>query len=66
LIEVLSPNEEWSPALVVEAALEGNARKAFQAIALDPLTAAIPDLRQTQIMVDELFAAHKALPPQFS
>jgi alpha-galactosidase len=52
-------------ALAVEAALEGNARKAFQAIALDPLTAAMLDLRQIQSMVDELFAAHEAWLPQF-
>ena len=52
-------------ALAVEAALEGNAHKAFQAIALDPLTAAILDLRQIQSMVDELFAAHEAWLPQF-
>lgn len=52
-------------ALAVEAALEGNARKAFQAVALDPLTAAILDLRQIQSMVDELFAAHRDWLPQF-
>lgn len=44
-------------ALGVRAALEGSARKAFQAIALDPLTAAMLDLRQIQRMVDDLFQA---------
>jgi len=52
-------------ALGVEAALEGNARKAFQAIALDPLTGAMLDLRQIQSMVDDLFASQKEWLPQF-
>lgn len=52
-------------ALGVEAALEGSARKAFQAIALDPLTGALLDLRQIQRMVDELFAAEQEWLPGF-
>jgi alpha-galactosidase len=51
--------------LAVQSALEGDARKAFQAAALDPLTSSLLDLRTIQKMVDDLFAAHKAWLPQF-
>ena len=46
--------------LTVEACTEGNKRKAFQAIALDPLTAAQCTLDQIQQMFDELWAADAA------
>jgi len=52
-------------ALAVKAALTGDRRAAFQAIALDPLTAAILSLREIQQMVDELFEAESAWLPQF-
>ena len=45
--------------LAVEAALEKNKHKAFQAIALDPLTSALLDLRQIQKMVDEMWEAEQ-------
>lgn len=45
--------------LTVIAALERNPRKAFQAIALDPLTASILEPRDIKRMVDEMFKAEK-------
>ncbi len=38
-------------------ALEGSRRKVFQAIALDPLTAAVCSLEEIQCMTDEMFGA---------
>jgi alpha-galactosidase len=40
-----------------EGAIEGDRRKIFQAIALDPLTAAVASLDEIQTMTDELFAS---------
>jgi alpha-galactosidase len=51
--------------LTVEAALEGDRRKVFHAIALDPLTGAVLSLEEIQNMVDELFEAHKERLPRF-
>jgi len=51
--------------LALEAALEGNRRKVFHAIALDPLTGAVCSLEEIQNMVDEMFEAHKKWLPQF-
>jgi alpha-galactosidase len=51
--------------LAVEAALEGNKRKVFHAIALDPLTSAVCSLEEIENMVDELFVAHKERLQQF-
>jgi alpha-galactosidase len=45
--------------LAVEAGLEKNKHKAFQAIALDPLTSSLLDLRQIQKMVDEMWEAEQ-------
>ena len=52
--------------LAVEAALSGNREQVYQAIALDPLTAAVLTLPQIRAMVDELFAAEEAWLPDFS
>lgn len=51
--------------MTVEAALTGNKRLVFQAIAHDPLTAAVLSLQEIQDMVDELFAAQSKYLPQF-
>jgi len=51
--------------LAVQAALEGDRDKARMAIALDPLTGALLDLRQIRSMVDEMFEAEKEWLPQF-
>ena len=45
--------------LTVDAILEGDRRKAFQAICLDPLTAAVCSLAEIRQMVDEMFAAEE-------
>lgn len=51
--------------LAVEAALSGNREHVYQAIALDPLTAAVLSLPQIRAMVDDLFAAEAAWLPDF-
>jgi alpha-galactosidase len=45
--------------LTVKAALEHDREAAYQAVALDPLTAAVLTLEQARAMTDELFAASK-------
>jgi alpha-galactosidase len=51
--------------LAVEAALTGDREAAFQAVALDPLTAAVCSLKEIRAMVDELFEAEADYLPQF-
>ncbi len=51
--------------LAVQAALEGDREKAYQAVLLDPLTSAILTPRQIRAMFDELFAANREWMPQF-
>jgi len=51
--------------LAVEAALTGDRRAAFQAVAMDPLTAAVCSLDEIQAMVDEMFTAEAQWLPQF-
>lgn len=51
--------------LAVEAAITGDRRAAFHAIALDPLTAAVLSLDEIKQMVDEMFEAEKDWLPQF-
>ncbi len=45
--------------LVVEAAMEKNKRKVFQAVCMDPLTSAVCSLEEIQNMCDELFEINK-------
>lgn len=45
--------------LVVEAAMEKNKRKVFQAVCMDPLTSAVCSLQEIKDMTDELFAINK-------
>lgn len=52
--------------LAVEAAIEGNKRKVFHAICMDPLTSAVLSLEEIQNMVDEMFAANKGWLPKFN
>jgi alpha-galactosidase len=53
--------------LAAEGALEADRRKIFQAIALDPLTAAVCSLDEIQSMTDEMFdALHEEIAPEFS
>jgi alpha-galactosidase len=51
--------------LMVKGTLEGDPRAVEQAIALDPLTAAVLTLDQIHAMVDEIFAVQKPYLPQF-
>jgi alpha-galactosidase len=51
--------------LAVEGALEGDRRKVFHAICMDPLTSAVLSLGEIKAMTDEMFAANAAYLPQF-
>lgn len=51
--------------LAVAAALEGDARKVFHAVAFDPLTSAVLTLDEIQQMVDEMLEQNKNYLPQF-
>jgi alpha-galactosidase len=51
--------------MAVEAALTGDPRLVFQAIAYDPLTAAVLSLAEAKDMVNELFEQHRDHLPQF-
>ena len=51
--------------MAVEAALTGNRRLVYQAVANDPLSAAVLSLAEIQQMVDELFAVNQPHLPQF-
>ena len=52
--------------LAVEAALEADAEKVFQAMALDPLTSAVCTLDQIRAMTRELMQAHAEWIPAFA
>jgi alpha-galactosidase len=51
--------------MAVEAALTGDPRLVFQAIALDPLTAAVLSLAEIKQMVNEMFQQNRDHLPQF-
>jgi len=51
--------------LAVKASMEGDPRKVFQAICMDPLTSAVLSLEETKAMTDELFRQNSAWLPQF-
>jgi alpha-galactosidase len=51
--------------LAVEGAMEGDRRKVFHAVALDPLTSAVLSLEEIHNMVEELFAQNRDWLPQF-
>jgi len=51
--------------LAIEAAIEGDPVKVFQAIAYDPLTAAVLTLDEIRDMVNALFAVHAPYLPYF-
>jgi alpha-galactosidase len=52
--------------LAAEAAIKGDPELAFWATAMDPLTAAVLDLKKTRDMVTELFEAEAQWLPQFA
>jgi len=51
--------------MAVEAALTGNRRLVYQAVANDPLSAAVLSLAEIRQMVDDLFAVNAPYLPQF-
>jgi alpha-galactosidase len=51
--------------MAVEAALTGNPRLVFQAIAYDPLTSAVLSLAEIRQMVNEMFRQNRDYLPQF-
>lgn len=53
-------------ALIVKAVLEGSREAAYQAVALDPLTAAVLTLDEAHKMTDELLAASESMLPALS
>ena len=52
--------------MAVEAALTGDPLLVFQAIAHDPLTAAVLSLAEIKAMVNEMLEQNRAYLPQFS
>ena len=54
-----------SEELAVRGCIEGDKRKIFHAILVDPLTAAVLSMDEIQAMVDEMFEANKDYLPQF-
>ncbi len=51
--------------LAVEGALQGDRRKIYHAVALDPLTSSVLSLDEIETMVEEMFAANQTYLPQF-
>jgi len=51
--------------LAIEGALTGDPRMVYQAIAHDPLTAAVLSLQEIKTMVNEMFAKNRDYLPQF-
>ena len=51
--------------LAVEGALEGDPRKVYHAVLMDPLTSAVLSLREIRAMVDEMFEQNRDWLPQF-
>jgi alpha-galactosidase len=51
--------------LAVRASFEGDPRKVFHAICMDPLTSAVLSLEEIKNMTDELFARNRKWLPQF-
>ena len=52
--------------LTVEASFEGDPRKIFHAICMDPLTSAVLSLEEIREMTDEMFAVNRDYLPQFA
>lgn len=61
LVNISSRCEE----LAVEAALEGDPRKVFHAVCMDPLTSAVLSLAEIKAMTDEMMRKNEAYLPQF-
>jgi alpha-galactosidase len=51
---------------ITQAALEGDPRKVFHAICMDPLTSAVLSLAEIKEMTDEMLTRNSGHLPQFS
>jgi alpha-galactosidase len=51
--------------LAVQAALEGDPRKVFHAVCMDPLTSAVLSLGEIKAMTDEMMRKNADYLPQF-
>ena len=51
--------------LAVEAAIEGDPRKVYHAVAFDPLTSAVLSLKEIHDMVEEMLKKNKSCLPRF-
>lgn len=65
-LAALNHSNVRSQELAVHAALHGDRDALYQAIALDPLTAAVLSLREIRAMVDEMLEAQREWLPQFA
>jgi len=52
--------------LAVEASLEGDPRKVFHAVCMDPLTSAVLSMQEIKDMTDEMLARNADYLPQFA
>jgi alpha-galactosidase len=64
-IAILTGTSAQIEELAVEAAIEGDPRKVFHAICMDPLTSAVLSLDEIKNMVDEMLDKNKNWLPQF-
>jgi len=58
-LAALNSSNIWVQRLAVEAAFERSKQKAFQAVALDPLTSSLLELADIKKMVDEMWEAER-------
>ena len=64
-LAVMDNTAARSEELAVRGCIEGDKRKIFHAILVDPLTSSVLSMDEIQQMVDEMFDANKAYLPQF-
>ena len=64
-LAVMDNTAARSEELAVQGCIEGDMRKIFHAILVDPLTSAVLSMDEIQEMVDEMFEANKDYLPQF-
>jgi alpha-galactosidase len=64
LAGLISPNA-LAEEMAVEAALEGDPRKVYQAVLLDPLTSAVLGMEEIKEMVNKMFLQNRDYLPQF-
>jgi alpha-galactosidase len=64
-LAALNQSNLTAQSLAADAAITGDPELAFWAVAMDPLTAAVLDLKQTRDMAAEMFEAEAQWLPQF-